>query len=202
MFFITNIKISCFGHVHWTLKTAQNNINNDSFFPPISKFFFHIKMQTFPYLEMNTGPWQQYPSTWSIPHFTPEISPILLLFFIWHSHTFHIWKFTLDPETSAMKNEILNEMPTDEQWNNQQNSCHGEWNIEWNMYQWAMKSVLWRTKYWMKYLPMSNEIINKIAAVENEILNEICTSEQWNIQWSKCCGEQNIEWNTCQWAMK
>jgi hypothetical protein len=30
----------------------------------------------------------------------------------------------------------------------------------------------------MKYLPMSNEIINKIAAVENETVNEIPTIEQ------------------------
>ena len=33
----------------------------------------------------------------------------------------------------------------------------------------------------VKYLPMSNEIINQIAAMENEMLNEIFTIEQWNI---------------------
>ena len=36
-------------------------------------------------------------------------------------------------------------------------------------------------KYSMKYLPMSNEIINHTAAMENEMLNEIFTIEQWNI---------------------
>ena len=72
-----------------------------------------------------------------------------------------------------MENEILNEIPANEQWNIWWNKCHGEWNIEWiptneqwniqwdnchgerniewNTYQWAMK-------YLMKYLPMSNEI--------------------------------------------
>ena len=30
----------------------------------------------------------------------------------------------------------------------------------------------------MKYLPMSNEIINQIAAMENEMLNEIFTIDQ------------------------
>jgi hypothetical protein len=30
----------------------------------------------------------------------------------------------------------------------------------------------------MKYLPMSNEIFNEIAAMENEILNEIHPDEQ------------------------
>ena len=33
-------------------------------------------------------------------------------------------------------------------------------------------------KYSMKYLPMSNEIINQIAAMVNEMLNEIFTIEQ------------------------
>ena len=46
-------------------------------------------------------------------------------------------------------------------------------------------------KYWMKYLPMSNEIFD-----------EIPTNEQWNIQWNKCHGEWYIEWNTYQRAMK
>ena len=36
-------------------------------------------------------------------------------------------------------------------------------------------------KYWIKYLPMSNEIFSEITAMENEILNEIPTNEQWNI---------------------
>jgi hypothetical protein len=30
-------------------------------------------------------------------------SPILLLFFMWHSLTFHIWKYTLDLENSTPK---------------------------------------------------------------------------------------------------
>ena len=34
-------------------------------------------------------------------------------------------------EISAMQNEILNEIPTNEQWN-----------IEWNTYQWAMKYLM------------------------------------------------------------
>ena len=38
-------------------------------------------------------------------------------------------------EISAMDNEIFNEIPTNEQWNKR----HGEWNIEWNTYQWTMK---------------------------------------------------------------
>jgi hypothetical protein len=38
----------------------------------------------------------------------------------------------------------------------------------------STKWIPWR----MKYLPMSNEIFNKIAAMENEILNEIHTDEQ------------------------
>ena len=42
-------------------------------------------------------------------------------------------------EISTMENEILNEIPTNEQWNNQQNTCLGKWNTEWNTYQWAMK---------------------------------------------------------------
>jgi hypothetical protein len=29
--------------------------------------------------------------------------PILLLFFMWHSLTFHIWKYALDPENSTPK---------------------------------------------------------------------------------------------------
>ena len=33
-------------------------------------------------------------------------------------------------------------------------------------------------KYSMKYLPVSNEILNKISAMENEIFNEIPTNEQ------------------------
>ena len=33
-------------------------------------------------------------------------------------------------------------------------------------------------KYSMKYLPMSNEILNEISAMENEIFNEIPTNEQ------------------------
>ena len=53
-------------------------------------------------------------------------------------------------------------------------------------------------KYWMKYLPMSNEI----TAMENEIFIEIPANEQWNIWWNKCHGEWNIQWNTYQWAMK
>ena len=57
-------------------------------------------------------------------------------------------------------------------------------------------------KYWMKYLPMSNEIFSEITAMENEIFNEIPTNEQWNIWWNKCHGERNIQWNTYQWAMK
>jgi len=57
-------------------------------------------------------------------------------------------------------------------------------------------------KYWMKYLSMSNEIIDKIATVENERLSEILTNEQWNIRWNKHHGERNIEWNTYQWVMK
>ena len=36
-------------------------------------------------------------------------------------------------------------------------------------------------KYWMKYLPMNNEIFDEISAMENEIFNEIPTNEQWNI---------------------
>ena len=32
--------------------------------------------------------------------------------------------------------------------------------------------------YSMKYLPMNNEILNEISAMENEILNEIPTNEQ------------------------
>ena len=42
-------------------------------------------------------------------------------------------------EISAMQNEIFNEIPTNEQWNIQWNNCHGERNIQWNTYQWAMK---------------------------------------------------------------
>jgi hypothetical protein len=37
------------------------------------------------------------------PLFFPDFSPILLLFFIWHSLSFHIWKYTLDPENSTPK---------------------------------------------------------------------------------------------------
>jgi hypothetical protein len=37
------------------------------------------------------------------PLFFPDFSPILLLFFIWHSLTFHIWQYTLDPENSTPK---------------------------------------------------------------------------------------------------
>ena len=76
-------------------------------------------------------------------------------------------------EITAMDNEILNEIPANEQWNIWWNKCHGERNIQWNTHQLAMK-------YSMKYLPMSNEIINQIAAMENEIF----TIEQWNIQWN------------------
>ena len=83
-----------------------------------------------------------------------------------------------------MQNEILNEIPTNEQWN-----------IEWNTYQWAIK-------YLMKCLPMSNEIFNEISAMENDIFDEIPTNEQWNIEWNNCHGERNIESNTCQWTMK
>ena len=95
-------------------------------------------------------------------------------------------------EISAMQNEILNEIPTNERWN-----------IWWN------KCVPWRMKYSMKYLPMSNEIsameneiFNEITAMENKMLNEIPANEQWNIWWNKCHGEWNIQWNTYQWAMK
>ena len=71
-----------------------------------------------------------------------------------------------------MSNEILNEIPTNEQWDIWWNKCHGEWNS-------------------MKYLPMSNEIFDEISAMENEIFNEIPANAEWNIQW-----------NTYQWAMK
>ena len=33
--------------------------------------FFYVEMQIFPYLEMYTGPWKQYPPPSSIPHFSP-----------------------------------------------------------------------------------------------------------------------------------
>ena len=45
---------------------------------------------------LKTVPPHHHPS----PISPPEISPILLLFFILHSHIFHIWKCTLDPETA------------------------------------------------------------------------------------------------------
>ena len=64
--------------------------------------------------------------------------------------------------------------------------CHGEWSIQWDTYQWAMKYLMkqapCRMKYSMKYLPMSNEILNEISAMDNEIFNEIPINEQWNIQ--------------------
>ena len=41
-----------------------------------------------------------------------------------------------------------------------------------------MKQAPCRMKYSMKYLPMSNEILNEIGAMENEIFNEIPTNEQ------------------------
>ena len=41
-----------------------------------------------------------------------------------------------------------------------------------------MKQAPCRMKYSMKYLPMSNEIFNNIAAMENEMLNETFTIEQ------------------------
>jgi hypothetical protein len=37
------------------------------------------------------------------PLFFPDFFHILMLFFIWHSLTFHIWKYTLDPENSTPK---------------------------------------------------------------------------------------------------
>ena len=55
---------------------------------------------------MCAGPWIQCP-IWSptIPHLFPlffsDFSTILLLFYIQHSHNFHIWKCTPDPENSA-----------------------------------------------------------------------------------------------------
>ena len=45
-------------------------------------------------------------------------------------------------DISAMQNEILNEIPTNEQRNVWWNKCHAEWNIEWNTYQWEMKCLM------------------------------------------------------------
>jgi hypothetical protein len=37
------------------------------------------------------------------PLFFPVFFPTFMLYFIWHSLTFHIWKYTLDPENSNPK---------------------------------------------------------------------------------------------------
>jgi hypothetical protein len=37
------------------------------------------------------------------PLFFLDFFPILMLFFIWHSLTFHIWKYAIDPEDSTPK---------------------------------------------------------------------------------------------------
>ena len=59
---------------------------------------FHPEKHCFPYLEVCTGPWNNtHPSWESSLHFFSNFFTILLIFFIQHSHTFHIWKCTLDP---------------------------------------------------------------------------------------------------------
>ena len=54
-------------------------------------------------MEMCTGPWKQHlnvitNSGHHPPIFSDFFFHVLLLFFIQHSHTFHIWKCALDPE--------------------------------------------------------------------------------------------------------
>ena len=82
-----------FENAYWTLEMA----------PIIPLFFFWFiaiflfAQPHFQYLEICTGPWKQH----SPSSFFSDFSPILLLFFIFHSFTFHIWKCALDPEIST-----------------------------------------------------------------------------------------------------
>ena len=75
------------------------------YFFPIFLYFtaiFHLGEHCFPYLEVCTGPWNNtHPSWESFLHFFSNFFTILLIFFIQHSYTFHIWKYALDPEHNA-----------------------------------------------------------------------------------------------------
>ena len=62
------------------------------FFPILLLFSFIQPL--FLYLEICTGPWKQHPPSL----FFSDFCPILLLFYILYSLTFHIWKCALDPE--------------------------------------------------------------------------------------------------------
>ena len=97
---------SIFGSVHWTLKQYPSIMTTilTLFFQYFHYFLdiFHSAQPHLTCLEMCAGPWTQCP-TWSptILHFFSDFFAILLVFFIQHSHTFHIGKYTLHPENSA-----------------------------------------------------------------------------------------------------
>jgi hypothetical protein len=106
--------LSIFGNTHWTLKIAPPNIITNSehhsplFFPDFCPYFFaifYLAERHFPYLEIHRtlkiAP--QNIITNSDHHPPLFFLSILWLFFIWHRLTFHIWKYTLDPENSTPK---------------------------------------------------------------------------------------------------
>jgi hypothetical protein len=109
--------LSIFGNVHCTLKTAPPNIiTNKEHHPPLFFLFYSL---FYCYFSCGTASLSIFGNTyWTLkiappniitnsehhpPLFFPDFFPILLLFFIWHSLTFHIWKCTLDPENSTPK---------------------------------------------------------------------------------------------------
>ena len=104
-----NANVSIFGNAHWTLKTVPSQHHHQSI-PDFFWFFlyfiaiFHPEKHFFLYLEVCTGPWNSThpsPVMTTIPIFFCEFFAILLIFFMQHSRTFHIWKCALDPENHA-----------------------------------------------------------------------------------------------------
>ena len=110
---VFHLNVSIFGNACWTLETVLSQHHHQSI--PIFFWFFlyfiaifHPKKHCFPHLEVCTGPWNNTPPSWeSSLHFFSNFFTILLIFFIQHSHTFHIWKYALDPEHNAQHGHQL-----------------------------------------------------------------------------------------------